>query len=76
MMARKYKNLDEKVFRIFDRHLGKKLFSWENFVWANLVLDSRQIWIDGKRYLVPVMDMINCCGNTAKQKPHRPYING
>eukprot|EP00605_Chrysophyceae_sp_TOSAG23-4_P000492 GSChrysophyteH1.ASY1.ANO1.551.1 assembled CDS len=33
---------------------------WENYRWAQAILDSRSIWWDGSRHLVPMLDFINC----------------
>ena len=35
-------------------------FSLENYRWAGSILDSRSIWWDGLRHLVPMLDFINC----------------
>jgi len=35
-------------------------FSRQQYYWATAVLDSRSIWWDGQRHLVPLLDSINC----------------
>jgi hypothetical protein len=35
-------------------------FSQRQYYWATAVLDSRSIWWDGQRHLVPLLDTINC----------------
>jgi hypothetical protein len=35
-------------------------FSFENYLWATAILDSRSIWWNGQRHLVPMLDFINC----------------
>jgi len=50
-------------------------FDWvsrEDFIWASLVLNTRSIWWDRKRHLVPVLDMINC-GEGPGPKPYEPH---
>ena len=37
-----------------------QLFSYEHYLWATAILDSRAIWWEGKRHLVPMLDFINC----------------
>jgi hypothetical protein len=35
-------------------------FSRQQYYWATAILDSRSIWWDGQRHLVPLLDTINC----------------
>ena len=35
-------------------------FSLDNYLWAHSIIDSRSIWYDGSRHLVPLLDLINC----------------
>jgi protein-histidine N-methyltransferase len=35
-------------------------FTFETYQWAHAMLDSRSIWWDGARHLVPMLDLINC----------------
>lgn len=38
-----------------------KSFDFDEFLWANAILDSRTIWIDGRyRCFLPMLDMVNC----------------
>ncbi len=32
----------------------------ENYRWATAILDSRSIWWNGERHLVPLLDFVNC----------------
>lgn len=36
-----------------------------HYVWASTILDSRSIWWNGKRHLVPMLDFVNCKVNSA-----------
>lgn len=36
------------------------VFSFRNYQWATVILDSRSIWWNGKRHLVPMLDFVNC----------------
>ena len=56
--------MKNKIFDFFDNYFHEHIFKFDDFEWAYLILDSRSIWFNGKRYLVPILDMINCCGNT------------
>jgi len=31
-----------------------------NYFWGTVILDSRSIWWEGKRHLVPMLDFVNC----------------
>ena len=35
-------------------------FTFDNYAWAMATIDSRSIWWNGRRNLVPVLDLINC----------------
>lgn len=37
-----------------------QVFTLSNYVWATAILDSRSIWWDSQRHLVPLLDLINC----------------
>ena len=41
------------------RALGP-VFMRENYIWAHSIIDTRAIWYDGLRHLVPMLDLINC----------------
>eukprot|EP01040_Poterioochromonas_malhamensis_P003213 gene3213-3425_t len=43
-------------------------FTYDNYLWATAILDSRSIWWDGKRHLVPMLDFINCEENRKDPK--------
>jgi hypothetical protein len=36
------------------------LLTFEHFRWAASILDSRSIWWNGQRHLVPMLDFVNC----------------
>lgn len=36
------------------------VFTFRNYQWATVILDSRSIWWSGKRHLVPMLDFVNC----------------
>jgi hypothetical protein len=37
-----------------------EVLTFDNYLWAASMLDSRSIWWDGKRHLVPMLDFVNC----------------
>ena len=36
------------------------ILNYETYRWATAILDSRSIWWNGQRHLVPMLDFINC----------------
>ena len=42
------------------RSLGLNNVSFDNYLWAFSIVHSRSIWWDGKRNLVPLLDLVNC----------------
>lgn len=36
------------------------ILTYENYLWATAILDSRSIWWEGQRHLVPMLDFVNC----------------
>lgn len=36
------------------------ILNYETYKWATAILDSRSIWWNGQRHLVPMLDFINC----------------
>lgn len=46
------------------------LLSFTNYRWASVILDSRSIWWEGKRHLVPMLDFVNCVEGPDPSKVH------
>jgi len=46
---------NDAVVRVFGQFLTR-----DNFLWAHSIVDSRSIWWDGARHLVPMLDLVNC----------------
>ena len=44
--------------------------SWDNYQWAQAILDSRSIWWDGSRHLVPMLDFVNCVEGPDASRVH------
>eukprot|EP01029_Cantina_marsupialis_P016869 TRINITY_DN378267_c0_g1_i1.p1 TRINITY_DN378267_c0_g1~~TRINITY_DN378267_c0_g1_i1.p1 ORF type:complete len:841 (+),score=238.25 TRINITY_DN378267_c0_g1_i1:47-2569(+) len=53
----------------------KEIVTWENFAWANAILDSRSIWWNGKRHLVPLLDLVNCSQAPQGGNIHSTVLN-
>ncbi|GBG29350.1 Histone-lysine N-methyltransferase setd3 [Hondaea fermentalgiana] len=53
--------------------LPASVFTVENYFWAHAILDSRGIWWQGQRHLVPLLDMVNCKAGGAR--PHETFVN-
>jgi len=47
-----------------------ELLNWDTYVWAQAILDSRSIWWEGKRHLVPMLDFINCIEGPDPSRVH------
>ena len=48
----------------------------DNYMWASTILDSRSIWWDGVRHLVPLLDLINCKELTDPKAVHKTEREG
>ena len=44
--------------------------SFDTYQWASVILDSRSIWWEGKRHLVPMLDFVNCAEGPDPTKVH------
>ena len=51
-------------------------FTFENYRWAGSILDSRSIWWDGLRHLVPMLDFINCAEGPDPKIIHSTKVEG
>jgi len=49
----------EKIVKYFP----SEVLTFQHYAWAMVVLDSRAIWWQGARHLVPMLDFINCKEN-------------
>jgi histone-lysine N-methyltransferase SETD3 len=52
------------------------VFSFENYRWAAAILDSRSIWWEGQRHLVPMLDFINCAEGPDASRLHSTKQEG
>jgi hypothetical protein len=48
------------VLRDFAEVFPLHVFTYDNYAWAQGILNTRMIWWDGVPHLVPLLDMINC----------------
>jgi hypothetical protein len=51
------------------------VFTWKNYQWATSILDSRSIWWNGKRHLVPMLDFVNCAEGPDPTKVHSTELD-
>ncbi|OQR98134.1 hypothetical protein ACHHYP_09053 [Achlya hypogyna] len=59
-VARSFDAVRRVVFTQFPEVFAADVFTRERYAHARHVLDTRSIWWDGERHLVPVLDMVNC----------------
>lgn len=63
---------------VFDNHkdlLPPDVFILENYRWAYGILDSRSIWWQGERHLVPLLDLINCVEGPDPEAIHSTVLD-
>lgn len=64
--VRKYREDTRKIYEsllsipLIASFFPPSVLTFENYLWATTILDSRSIWWDGKRHLVPMLDFVNC----------------
>lgn len=51
------------LFTSFKGDVKENIFTFANYRWATVIIDSRSIWWHGKRHLVPMLDFVNCMEN-------------
>jgi hypothetical protein len=68
------KNMREKyetLYRALSAFLPSDLLSfitYENYIWADLIVDSRALRFQGRAYLIPYADMLNYCPHPNKRE--------
>jgi histone-lysine N-methyltransferase SETD3 len=70
----------EKTFESISTDPAVKLAfgdAWnkDNFMWATTILDSRSIWWNGVRNLVPLLDLINCKDGPPGSTVHKTDVD-
>ena len=64
---------------ILDRYgpdfFPSEVYTFENYLWAHTILDSRSIWWGGERHLVPMLDFVNCKAGTNTTRVHSTREN-
>ena len=55
-----FRKLKDKLFDENKELFPRKLFTWENYKWAQSIVSTRTIWAGGHPNLIPFLDMINC----------------
>ena len=59
-VARKFETLRREVFAADAAAFPPRAFNLAVYRWATAVVDSRAIWWNNKRHLVPMLDLVNC----------------
>lgn len=52
-----------------------EVFTFENYNWAKMIINSRSIWWDGERHLVPMLDFINHAEGPDPKKVHSTRLD-
>ncbi|OQR95723.1 hypothetical protein THRCLA_07626 [Thraustotheca clavata] len=55
-----YQAIKRIVLTRYPKIFPKELFTFEEYRYARHILDTRSIWWNGERHLVPILDMVNC----------------
>jgi len=59
----KFERVRKFLYQTFgEKFLPSEIFTMENYMWATIILDTRSIWWNNERHLVPLLDMVNCKG--------------
>ena len=69
-----YEGIRKHVIEKFPEEFPPDLFTFDAYKWAHAVLDSRSIWWNGERHLVPLLDMINCIEGPDPSRVHSTYL--
>ena len=51
------------------------VYSEKHYRWAHAILDSRAIWWNGERHLVPLLDLVNCKEGPSPDKIHSTNLD-
>lgn len=64
---------------IFDRYgtafFPREAYTFEHYQWAHAILDSRSIWWNSERHLVPMLDLVNCRAGMNATRVHATTEN-
>ncbi|ETV69324.1 hypothetical protein, variant 2 [Aphanomyces astaci] len=72
-VEKSYQAIHRVVLSRFPEIFPASVFTWERYRWARYILDTRSIWWQGERHLVPMLDMVNCQEGPANQPPARVH---
>jgi len=65
----------EEVVDFFSTSARSHVFTYPHYMWATAILDSRSIWWEGKRHLVPMLDFVNCAEGPDASKVHSTQLD-
>ena len=66
MLWNRYKDSVSSIYQgiskvtLISIYIPNEFFTEEIYTWATSILDSRAIWWNGARHLVPMLDFVNC----------------
>ena len=71
-IAGKFKAINRAIFqnKDFADLFPAEAFNEETYTWAHAILDSRSIWWNGQRHLVPMLDLVNCAEGPDPSRVH------
>ncbi len=72
--SKRYHTSYEQIMQIdmIKSFFPKDVLTLENYLWGVAILDSRSIWWENQRHLVPLLDLINC-QNSPENDPSTSY---
>ncbi|KAG1688442.1 hypothetical protein DVH05_003647 [Phytophthora capsici] len=76
ILVTNYRHRVDRVYSVLSDHITSAEWLTERrFRWANTILDSRSIWWNSQRHLVPLLDMVNCQELNSDHKPHHTKLD-
>ena len=73
-MKAKYQRVKKFVLDRFPA-FPARAYSEQAYTWAHAILDSRAIWWNGQRHLVPMLDFVNCGEGPNPQRVHSTFLD-
>jgi hypothetical protein len=61
--------------QILTEAFGDNFMTKERFFWASAILDTRSIWWDNGKHLVPLLDLVNCASGKEGVRVHETKLS-
>lgn len=76
-IAGKFRAIDRAIFqhKDFAGLFPAEAFNEDTYTWAHAILDSRSIWWNGERHLVPMLDLVNCAEGPDPSRVHATNLD-